>query len=94
MTTGRRFLSIPRDLRHVLALVALALGLGELENTFTISFWEPSKGPRVMETDFGLRMGLFIWPLPTPVRTGSGSKGFAGLRSQPAEAGTPGKRAI
>lgn len=40
MTTGTRFLSIPRDRRHVLALVALVLGLGELENTFTISFWE------------------------------------------------------
>ena len=43
MTTGTRFLSIPRDRRHVLALVVLVLGLGELENTFTISFWEQSQ---------------------------------------------------
>src|SRR6202012_2186986 len=46
---------------------------------------EPGRGPRVMETDLELRIGLFIWPLPTPVRTGSGSKGSAPLRSQPQE---------
>src|SRR5580658_11262821 len=49
----------------------------------TRSFFDPGSGPRVMVTDLTLRMGLFILPLPTPVQTGSGSKGFAGLRSQP-----------
>jgi hypothetical protein len=37
---GSRFLSPPRDLRHLLALLALLLGLGEFADAFFISFWE------------------------------------------------------
>jgi hypothetical protein len=40
MTPGQRFLSIPRDRRHLLALIALLLGLGELVAAFFVSFWE------------------------------------------------------
>lgn len=40
MTTGQRFLSIPRDRRHLLALIALLLGLAELTAAFFVSFWE------------------------------------------------------
>src|SRR5580693_8164336 len=42
-----------------------------------MSLREPGSGPRVISADFGWRMGLFILPLPTPVLTGSGSKGLA-----------------
>jgi hypothetical protein len=40
MATGQRFLSIPRDLRHLLALIALLLGLSEFVAAFFVSFWE------------------------------------------------------
>jgi hypothetical protein len=40
MATGQRFLSIPRDRRHALALIALLLGLGEFAAAFFVSFWE------------------------------------------------------
>jgi hypothetical protein len=40
MATERRFLSTPRDRRHLLSLVAMLLGLGELVDAFFISFWE------------------------------------------------------
>jgi hypothetical protein len=40
MATGQRFLSIPRDRRHLLALIALLLGLSEFAAAFFVSFWE------------------------------------------------------
>ena len=40
MATGSNFLSLPRDLRQLLALLALLLGLGEFADAFFISFWE------------------------------------------------------
>ena len=42
------------------------------------SFCEPGKRPaRDRRRDWGCRIGLFMQPLPTPVLTGSGSKGPA-----------------
>jgi GNAT superfamily N-acetyltransferase len=38
--TSSKLLSIPRDRRHLLALLALALGLAEFADAFFISFWE------------------------------------------------------
>jgi hypothetical protein len=40
MTARSRVLSVPRDRRHLLALIALLLGLGEFADAFFISFWE------------------------------------------------------
>jgi hypothetical protein len=40
MATESRFLSRPRDPRHLLALLALLLGIGEFADAFFISFWE------------------------------------------------------
>lgn len=40
MASGQRFLSIPRDRRHLLALIALLLGLSEFAAAFFVSFWE------------------------------------------------------
>lgn len=40
MATGQRFLSIPRDRRHLLALIALILALSEFVAAFFVSFWE------------------------------------------------------
>jgi hypothetical protein len=40
MTTGQRFLSIPRDWRHLLALIALILALSEFVAAFFVHFWE------------------------------------------------------
>src|SRR5579871_1264614 len=40
MTTGSRFLSTPRDRRHLLGLIAAFLGIGEFVDAFFISFWE------------------------------------------------------
>lgn len=40
MATGQRFLSIPRDRRHLLTLIALLLGLAEFVAAFFVSFWE------------------------------------------------------
>ena len=40
MASGSNFLSLPRDLRQLLALLALLLGLGEFADAFFISFWE------------------------------------------------------
>jgi hypothetical protein len=40
MSTRQHFLSIPRDRRHLLSLIALLLGVGEFADAFFISFWE------------------------------------------------------
>jgi len=40
MATEQRFLSIPRDLRHLLALIALILAFSEFVAAFFVSFWE------------------------------------------------------
>ncbi len=49
MPTAQSFRSLPRDRRHLLALIALLLGLGEFADSFTISFWE---GPAVVSILF------------------------------------------